>query len=314
MRAAASSTSTQQRPSLDAARLHVEHVLLNRPVVLPASTTGAWRARREWVDGTSLNFEALRGTFGRAEVPVAVCDERAYSDQPRRTMLMNDFLTYLARSDGASQEATGELLYLKDWHLQLHFADLALYEAPAPFDLDWINSFWVVEERGADDYRFCYIGPDGSWTPLHADVFQCSLYFGRHCHCNPNQLLAKTSSFSWSANVLGEKEWILYAPDQRALLENARGELPYDVRAVSATEFPRFAQAEPLVLHQRVGEVVFVPSGWYHQVRNIGLTVSINHNWGNEANVAAMAGQLLDDHRRVQRGRYLLLSSIIVLA
>lgn len=34
------------------------------------------------------------------------------------------------------------------------------------------------------DYRFVYLGPAGSWTPLHADVLR---------------------SYSWSANVAGRK-------------------------------------------------------------------------------------------------------------
>ena len=30
---------------------------------------------------------------------------------------------------------------------------------------------------------------------------------------------------------------------------------------------------------QRAGETLFVPSGWHHQVTNLGDTISINHNW-----------------------------------
>jgi len=33
---------------------------------------------------------------------------------------------------------------------------------------------------------------------------------------------------------------------------------------------------------QRAGETIFVPSGWFHQVKNIEETVSTNHNWLNQ--------------------------------
>ena len=36
---------------------------------------------------------------------------------------------------------------------------------------------------------------------------------------------------------------------------------------------------------QRRGEVIFVPSGWHHQVENVEDTISINHNWFNAANI-----------------------------
>jgi hypothetical protein len=52
------------------------------------------------------------------------------------------------------------------------------------------------------DYRFVYLGPAGSWTPLHADVL---------------------TSFSWSANVAGAKRWLLLAPEHARLLRGRRG-------------------------------------------------------------------------------------------
>ena len=36
---------------------------------------------------------------------------------------------------------------------------------------------------------------------------------------------------------------------------------------------------------QEENEVLFVPSGWWHQVLNEAPTLSINHNWINTANV-----------------------------
>jgi hypothetical protein len=38
-------------------------------------------------------------------------------------------------------------------------------------------------------------------------------------------------------------------------------------------------------LIQKDGQTVFVPSGWYHQVRNLRETISINHNWINRYSI-----------------------------
>ncbi len=36
---------------------------------------------------------------------------------------------------------------------------------------------------------------------------------------------------------------------------------------------------------QEEGEVIFVPSGWMHEVYNLELSLSINHNWLNDSNI-----------------------------
>lgn len=59
----------------------------------------------------------------------------------------------------------------------------------------------------------------------------------------------------------------------------------YDIRKVDAEEFPKFEQARRVVLYQKDGETVFVPSGWFHQVENIGAAISLNHNWVNANNL-----------------------------
>lgn len=127
-----------------------------------------------------------------------------------------------------------------------------------------------------DDYRFVYMGPAGSWTPFHADVFR---------------------SYSWSANICGRKKWLLFPPGQEELLRDSSGSLPYDVTAPSLQN----RGPPPLEVVQEAGEIIFVPSGWHHQVYNLEDTISINHNWVNGCNVSAMWRFLQAELSAVQR-------------
>lgn len=43
----------------------------------------------------------------------------------------------------------------------------------------------------SSDYRFTYMGPTGTFTPLHRDVY---------------------GSYSWSSNIVGRKRWWLIPP------------------------------------------------------------------------------------------------------
>ena len=70
-----------------------------------------------------------------------------------------------------------ELSYVQDWHLQLCTAGrYSAYTTPPHFCSDWLNEWWVGSSSWGggvadSDYRFVYVGPRGSWTPLHSDVF-----------------------------------------------------------------------------------------------------------------------------------------------
>ncbi|XP_075000478.1 2-oxoglutarate and iron-dependent oxygenase JMJD4 isoform X3 [Calonectris borealis] len=123
-----------------------------------------------------------------------------------------------------------------------------------------------------------------SRTPFHADVFR---------------------SYSWSANICGRKKWLLYPAGQEEYLKDRHGNLPFDVTAPSLQDrsvYPRYNQSQPPVeIVQEAGEIVFIPSGWHHQVYNLEDTISINHNWVNGCNVAIMWCFLQDELAAVQR-------------
>lgn len=158
-------------------------------------------------------------------------------------------------------------------------------------------------------------------TPFHADVFR---------------------SYSWSANICGRKKWLLYPPGQEEFLRDTHGNLPYDVTSSELQDrglFPHSEEAcQPLEIIQEAGEIIFVPSGWHHQVYNLVRTaketdhqscyihlwvnflvashsvlkkkpynftqedtISINHNWLNGCNIDIMWQFLQTELSSVQK-------------
>lgn len=94
------------------------------------------------------------------------------------------------------------------------------------------------------------------------------------------------------------------APGQEEALRDCRGNLPYDVTSTELLDthlYPRIQQDSlPIEVIQEPGEMVFVPSGWHHQVYNLEDTISINHNWVNGCNLANMWHFLQQELQAVQ--------------
>lgn len=269
----------------------------NRPVVLTGLMEG-WRACSDWVtaDGRpNLLFFAHR--CGRSLVQVADCSTRDFTDQKRLEMSVADFISHWlglsaekCANDLNDSENTGSLLYLKDWHFVKEYPEYNAYTTPQFFADDWLNLYLDSHclhrdsdihhdknEANCADYRFVYMGAKGTWTPLHADVFR---------------------SYSWSANICGKKQWLFLPPSQRHLVFDRH--LKYSVYNVlddvSETQFPHFKQAIWWECIQEQNEIIFVPSGWYHQVHNLEDTISINHNWFNAYNLSWVCNLLVEDY------------------
>ncbi|XP_055951203.1 2-oxoglutarate and iron-dependent oxygenase JMJD4-like isoform X2 [Argiope bruennichi] len=123
-------------------------------------------------------------------------------------------------------------------------------------------SYWQALKHNTKDQSRCLYLKDWHFqrTPLHADVY---------------------GSYSWSANICGRKRWLLFPPGQEECLKDDKKQLPYfltdsDLLKLSVVYLDVIQEPE---------EIIFVPSGWYHQVINMEDTISINHNWFNSCNI-----------------------------
>ncbi|KAJ2437635.1 hypothetical protein GGF42_008557 [Coemansia sp. RSA 2424] len=242
----------------------------NIPVVLGPAFTRDWAARRDWVTSSGTpDFARLSALYPTDPVEVADCDTTYFSDHQRSTMPLPAFI---------EKWQSGEhRLYCKDWHFTRSPSPYRAFSLLPHLSNDWLNAYY--EEVKGDDYKFAYLGGQGTWTPFHEDVFR---------------------SYSWSANICGEKEWILVPPGQNDLFTDVNGNWAHSLMDYDERRFPRLGELKKFKVVQGPGETMFVPSGWWHQVRNVGDTISINHNWANEFNLGRMYERLVHDLQSVR--------------
>ncbi|OBZ77277.1 JmjC domain-containing protein 1 [Grifola frondosa] len=126
----------------------------------------------------------------------------------------------------------------------------SFYTTPDIFRDDWMNAYYSACTE--DDFRFVYVGAAGTFTRS----------IGTSTPHQTPYLLRK-----------GYEEHL---------------ETAFDVREVDSEAFPQFEKARPIVVEQKAGESIFIPSGWYHQVENLTDCISINHNWCNAANLPSL--------------------------
>ncbi|XP_017907004.1 PREDICTED: jmjC domain-containing protein 4 isoform X2 [Capra hircus] len=247
------------------------YLLPNLPCVFSSAFTEDWGSRRLWVTPSGKpNFDYLLQNYGDVVVPVANCGVQEYNSNPKEHMPLRDYISYWKEYIQGNYSSSRGCLYLKDWHLCRDFSAEGVFTLPIYFSSDWLNEYW--DALDVDDYRFVYMGPTGT---------------------------------CWSVNICGRKKWFFFPPGQEEALRDCHGGLPYDVTSPTLLDSRLHPMRDrcgpPLEVTQEAGEMVFVPSGWHHQVHNLEDTISINHNWVNGCNLANMWHFLQQELSAVQQ-------------
>ncbi|KAL5146254.1 JmjC domain-containing protein 4 [Glycine soja] len=226
----------------------------NQPVVL----TGLmglmdplhWRASTDWVTHNSQpNFQFFSTHFGASKV--------------QHTSLQCSLLM------------TGSTLYLDNFR-------------------DSSDAHQPNEEICCSDYQFVFMGVKGviigfinsSSRAMHIRLFCTSLY--REMKNPP-----VTSFFQLFWQDLGLLFMLMFLGPIASKQMNMKNCVYNIFDEVSNSKFPGFRKlvcmcvlAIWLECTEDAGEIIFVPSGWYHQFHNLEDTISINHNWFNAYNLS----------------------------
>lgn len=173
------------------------HLINNKPALIGKDLVESWPAFHLWGNGGAgdedhINWDHLINAYGAQTVSVTNCRAPSTDSCTEETTLSEVIKGWL----GAEHNAVNKdqpLLYIKDWHLarwvSRNPAAQPFYTTPYLFADDWLNYHYCMSTD--DDFRFVYLGIQGTSTPFHKDVYD---------------------SYSWSTNVVGRKLWTFWAP------------------------------------------------------------------------------------------------------
>jgi len=240
-------------PSID--ELENNYVRRGRPVVLrqPLGTCPA----------ASWTPEYLAAAIGDRSVRVAVSASGSYSYNPGKAEIKERDMALSAAID--LMRSTGEhdpKYYIMQRSIHAEFpevaADLEVPRVLVPGDLRVAN---------------LWLGSGGTLTPLHFDI--------------ANNLLCQ---------VHGRKSVKVLAPDQTEYLYPLPTWSSYahlsevDLEAPDYHRFPLLEKTTAIEVILEPGTALFLPGFWWHQVRSLELSISINLWW------QCHASQLLAPH------------------
>ncbi|MBU0556508.1 MAG: cupin-like domain-containing protein [Alphaproteobacteria bacterium] len=219
----------------------------SRPCVI-AGALADWPALQLWTP------EYLRDTVGDAPVEFqgrreAAGDFELAKDRHKQTLPFSAYLDLIEANPGNDAYVTA---YNSSAN-RAAFAPLMRDVRPLP------NLLGPGE-------GMLWVGPAGTFTPLHFDL--------------TNNLLIQ---------ITGRKRVLLVPPSQTRLLSHHRHVFSdvHDLEDEACMKrHPLAQQVQPYVVTLEAGDMLFIPVGWWHQVRSLDFSVMmtcINFLWPNNA-------------------------------
>ncbi|KAK9461954.1 uncharacterized protein V1516DRAFT_673386 [Lipomyces oligophaga] len=143
------------------------------------------------------------------------------------------------------------------------------YTVPSIFQTDYFSALDTIRP----DYRWLIVGPERSGSTFHKD---------------PN------ATSAWNAVVQGEKYWVMFPPNVLppgvyTSEDESSVTSPLSI-AEWLIEFHKEAMNTPGFQHGicKKGQVLYVPSGWWHLVVNLSPTIALTQNFVPVAHITSV--------------------------
>jgi hypothetical protein len=242
----------ERRADLSAQEFLERYYSTNRPVILTGKMAG-WRALDAWTPAY------LKAKLGDCEVELqtgrsADRDFEINKDAHRTRAPFGQFIDRISR-DGAGNDS-----YITAYNSARNHAALA----PLDDDLGSLDEFLMPPDDGP--FGMFWIGPAGTFTSLHHDL---------------------TNNFV--AQVTGRKRIKLLPPSETGKLYNhlhVFSEVPdLEDPDLDLDRYSDLTRVRIYDLTLNPGEILFIPVGWWHQVRALDFSVSITYTsfiWAND--------------------------------
>jgi hypothetical protein len=242
----------ERRADLTAEEFLERYYSTNRPVILTGKLQG-WPALDAWTP------DYLKAKLGDREVEIQ-SGRAADPEFEMRKDAHRSRTPFSAFIDQISRPGAGNDAYITAYNSAHNDAALA----PLGEDLGELGEFLVRPESGP--FGMFWIGPAGTFTSLHHDL---------------------TNNFV--AQITGRKRLKLLPPSETGKLYNrihVFSEVPdLDDPALDIDRYGDLTKVRIYDLTLNPGEIVFIPVGWWHQVRSLDFSVSITYTsfiWDND--------------------------------
>ncbi|KAI3642314.1 hypothetical protein MP228_011869 [Amoeboaphelidium protococcarum] len=281
-----SSDSDNQQPSLDnIAPVQVSYFYSD--FLFQAYVSLAAEIDREWVKvdnidrRSDLSVEDFMREYEIPNKPIVIADcvqkWPCFSKWTREYLISNygnvefraeamqtSLQNYLKYSDQALEEAP---LYLFDSQFVQKCPEMGRdFQVPDYFSEDL---FKLLGQYKRPDYRWLILGPAKSGSTFHKD---------------PN------ATSAWNATIYGSKKWVMFPPEVTppGIHPNHDGSevtTPISVVEWFINYYKEARLLNPIECVTKAGDLIFVPSGWWHCVINLEETLAITQNFVSSANL-----------------------------
>jgi ribosomal protein L16 Arg81 hydroxylase len=216
------------------------HYATNRPVVLDDALEDKSLLSRWQIDYLKTICEDIQVEVmsGRDRDP-----EYEVNSQMHKSFMR--FSDYIAQMESS---IAGNDCYLVANNHFFEKADLEILYHNLP-------KFGILDESIVRGRVFLWLGSQGTITPLHYDVM--------------NVLVVQ---------MQGRKRFQLLSPEQTSFVYNEIGVYSrVNAETPDLSLYPRFAEARMNTLILEPGQALFIPVGWWHQVRALEQSVTLSY-------------------------------------
>ncbi len=207
---------------------------------------------------TKWNFDFFKLECG--SIKVKVKEDNTYTHS---LMTVSDYINYMSKRE------SNQRIYIANWYISDYPELLKDYEAPIYFS-DWSkglpNKLLQKYELGNPDL---FIGHQDTSIGLHKDQYDAS---------------------AWIGMIYGRKRIILFTPDQEEFLYDGK----VNVFNPDLEKFPLYAKTKPVEVVLEAGEAIYIPSGWWHHVKNLEDIIAVGSLLVNECNSELVFQSALD--------------------
>jgi hypothetical protein len=135
--------------------------------------------------------------------------------------------------------------------------------------------FSLLSKKERPFFQWLVFGPERSGSCFHTDPYGTS---------------------AWNALVSGTKRWMMFPPGWTPPGVSRRGS-DYDAPVPVKWFLDHYHDGLPGAVEcmQHAGEVIWVPSRWWHQVLNVTETIAVTQNLCNSSNWHTVWPEVLED-------------------